>query len=147
MRQPIELLQRESTSQRGARSEARGLFTASLPTQTCLSTKVHRDPRSKRACRGAKEARRDGNHQGARRTDAPTLWCTRHTPINDQILCSSHSLGKATFLPTPNSQECRQGRLLSTTPKGHLWPIYFFKQKPHHPIGILAIRSQKEKYL
>lgn len=78
MRQPIELVQRESTSQRGARIKAHGLFTASLTAETCLSAKIYQDLGSKslQVNEGGKEGRKSTGSQPYRCTD-PLMYLTQ----------------------------------------------------------------------
>lgn len=127
MRQPIELVQQESTHVQGTRIKLHKLFAASLTTETCLREEVDWNVGRKR-CRWAKEAGRDENQQGPRCTDA--LLCP--TPFKNRIL--HNPLEKATVPANPNSKKCRQGCVLSTTPR----------DKDRYP---RCNKSERKKYL
>lgn len=120
MRQPIEPVQSESTS---TQAVYRLPHHQNLPwCQDTLRPWEQKLAGEQRRHEGMEINRELG-------ADALILWYTQHDPINNQIPCSGYSLEKATFLAAPNSEECRQGCMLSTTPQGHLWAIYVFKQK------------------
>lgn len=77
MRQPIELVQQESTSEQGTRIKAHGLFAASLTPETCLAQRYTEILEGK----DAHEQKRQGGMKAKRGpgvTGTPIIWCAQH---------------------------------------------------------------------
>lgn len=77
MRQPIELIQQESTSEQGTRIKAHELFAASLAAETCLAQRYTEILEEKDADEQKRQGRMKAN-RGPGVTDSPIFWCAQH---------------------------------------------------------------------
>jgi len=128
MMQPIELVQRESTSQRWACIKAHGLFTASLATEICLGAKMHWDL-------GSKSLQVNEGDKERWKPAGPGVQLHRSSAVPDTTPLTTESDAAVTpwekqhVLQLLAARKAGRAACLVQPLKGHVWAIQFFKQK------------------
>lgn len=144
MRQPIELIQQESTSQCRLLKCA-GCLQPPLPPK---SASVQRYTQTLGA-KLAGEQRRQGGMKINREPDT-RMHQSSDVPNTKQLTTKSKKrllIGKSNIFATPRRTECGRSSYLLQPLQDICELFTVLKQKNTKPIGIVAMRSQKEKYL